>query len=477
MAVNTEITVLVGRDKVKATSKGGGVKEGPLKLDQLRLATMKVFEELLLNDSIQTRRHMEVLGQNLYFTLFDSPVGQLLNDKLLEVKQERLRLQLQFELDVDREIVSLPWEFLYSPDRQDFLATDVNLVLSRYLELGTDRETLTDCQRPLRVLVVISRPTDERTVLAKDVVNAIKGLNVEGEEPTVIVEVADPTLTSIEDALKTHQPHIFHFIGHGKYEPGTKTGYLLLVNPETGTSEPCDDTTLIDRFRGAQSFPRLVFLHMCEGGSSERDATLLQAFSGFAPKLIHAKIPSVVAMQYPIKNEYARDFSLKFYATLAEGRSVDEAVQEGRRKLDLYRRSRLFGTPMLYMHSAGGLVLPPKEPADTDKSTGPSNELTTTAPMETPVQPLQSGITMQPSAPAAPDVLARVINIAFETAKSFPEGADKTKLRQRLIRMKKELSEKSGTDIFNTVFQAWEDESDPKVKDVWVLMMEEMEQI
>ena len=194
MAVNTEITVLVSKDKVKATSKGGGARTGNLNLDQLRLATMKVFEELLLNDSIQSRRHMEVLGQNLYVTLFDSDVGQLLNEKLLEVKKDRLRLQLQFELDVDREIVSLPWEFLYSPARQDFLATDVNLVLSRYLELGTDRESFTESQGPLRALVVISRPTNERTVLAKEVVNAIKGLNVEGEEPTVIVEVAEPTL-------------------------------------------------------------------------------------------------------------------------------------------------------------------------------------------------------------------------------------------------------------------------------------------
>lgn len=230
MAVNTEITVLVGKDKVRAISKGGAARTGLLQHDQLRLATIKVFEELLLNDSIQKRRHMEVLGQHLYATLFDSGVDQLLNEKLVEVKKDRLRLQLQFENDVDPEIINLPWEFLYSPARQDFLATDVNLVLSRYLELGADREPLTESQRPLRALVVISRPTDERAVLAKEVVNAIKGLNVKGEEPTINVEVAEPNLTSIEDALKKHQPHIFHFIGHGKYEPGSNTGYLLLVN-------------------------------------------------------------------------------------------------------------------------------------------------------------------------------------------------------------------------------------------------------
>ncbi len=464
MTVLNEITVVIGKDKVKATSKGGAAAGGDIHLDQLRLATIKVFEELLLDDTIQNRRHMEVLGQHLYAAIFDTAVDKLLNDKLNDVKQDRLRLQLQFEPDADQEIVSLPWEFLYSASRQDFLATDVNLVLSRYLELGKDREVFGQSERPLRALVVISRPHDEGVILAKDVVNKITALNVEGEEPVVKLQVVDqPTLDNIEAALKTHQPHIFHFIGHGKYDPVKRAGYLLLVNPETSNADRCDDSTLIDRFKNAQCYPRLVFLHMCEGGITEREATTLQAFSGFAPKLIHAKIPSVVAMQYPIKNEHARDFSLAFYSTLADGGSVDEAVQEGRRKLDLHRRSRLFGTPMLYMHSAGGLVLP-RPRAATEKSTSSAGDGAQPKP-----------VTQQPAGAAASASQAKLdqlINSGIEAGRAIPDAGSKIKLTQRLFKMKKDLTDKSSTDIFNTFFQAWEQEPDPLVKQVWETIMQ-----
>jgi hypothetical protein len=360
MAITDEITIRIGRDNVTATSKDSETFEGPIELDQLRLATIRVFEELLLDDKIQERRHMEVLGQHLYAAILAGPVGNFIDQKRREVaKNDRLRVQLQFEKDVNSEIASLPWEFLYSPTQKDFLATDPTLVLSRYLALEHKREVFKPVERPLRTLVVISRPVNERPVLAAEVVDVIRSLNLQGHEPVVTVEeVKQTTLEGIEEALRKHQPHIFHFIGHGKYNPTTRTGYLALVNSENSESEHCDDSTLIERFKESQCYPGLVFLHMCEGGMLERDSSLLQAFSGFGPKLIHAKIPTVVAMQYPIRNEDAREFSKNFYNTLATGGSVDEAVQEGRRRLDLTRKTRLFGTPILFMHSATSLVLP-----------------------------------------------------------------------------------------------------------------------
>jgi hypothetical protein len=454
---------------VKATAKGGAVANGELHLDQLRLATIGVFEELLLDDTIHKRRHMEVLGQTIYEGLFDTEIDQLLNDELRSLKgKSRLRLQLSFEKDADPDIISLPWEFLYSPARQDFLATDVNLVLSRYMELGQNREEFSASERPLRILVAISRPQDERAVLATDVVNAIRSLNKEDQDPIVSVEVVDPpTLNSIEAALNQFQPHIFHFIGHGKYDPAQRTGYLLLVNPDDNNSDRCDDSTLIDCFKRAQCFPRLVFLHMCEGGITERDATTLQAFSGFAPKLIHAKIPSVVAMQYPIKNVDAREFSIAFYTTLADGGSVDEAVQEGRSRLDLYRRSRVFGTPVLYMHSAGGLVLP-KPPPDTVKITSSSGA---GAGAEKP-KPQPAADAAAAPAPMDQADLDNIFKIGLNAAQSITDNNAKIAMTQRLLKLKKGLAGKTRTDVFNAIYQDWAKDTDPNYRDVLVSIME-----
>lgn len=467
MTVQNEIFIVVGKERVVARSGGGAVGNGITQMDQLRLATIKVFEELLLDDTIQSRRHMEVLGQHLYVGIINNDnripgpgVDQLLNQKLNEVKKDRLRVLLQFDRDVDPEIAALPWEFLYSPTRQDFLATDVNLVLSRYMELGQDREVLSASERPLRTLVVISRPQDERAVLSNQVVDAIRDLN-KGQEEIVSLRVVDPpTLNNIEAELKDFQPHIFHFIGHGKYDIGRRSGYLLLVNPATNNSDPCDDSTLIDCFKRAQCFPRLVFLHMCEGGFVQKDATTLQAFSGFAPKLIHARIASVVAMQYPIKNPDARDFSLAFYSTLAAGGSVDEAVQDGRSRLDLYRRSRLFGTPVLYMHSADGLVLPkPQTKKDNPPSQpGASGETATV----TPPAP-GSASKAEPMDSAA---FNKVINSAITSATAIQDPGIRIAITQRLLTMKRDLTGKTRTDIFNAFFLEWDKATDQETKQV-----------
>lgn len=467
MSVKNEITITIGREKVRAVTQGRAQTSGAVQFDRLRLATIQVFEELLLDDTIQIRRHMEVLGELLYDGIFGGDVGDLLEKKLSEVTPDRLRLQLEFEPDVEPKIASMPWEFLYSPVRQDFLATDVNLVLSRYMPLTQDRETFDQAERPLRALIVISRPKDERTVLAKEVVEKIRSLNVEGQDPVVDVRVVDkPTLRNIEDALKEHKPHIFHFIGHGRFDPAKRTGYLLLVDPETENSDQCDDSTLIDRFRNAQCFPRLVFLHMCEGGITGRDATILQAFSGFSPKLIHARIPSVVAMQYPIKNENARDFSLAFYSTLAEGGSVDEAVQEGRRSLDLHRRSRLFGTPVLYMHSAGGLVLPrPAAPAAVSGvAPGRPSEA------QKPPEPQGTGGGAQMPTVSAAD-LDKVFGTGIQAAQAVSDGGKRATILQKLFKMRNDLSGKSSTEVFTACFQAWQEEQDPELRSVWETVM------
>ena len=272
-------------------------------------------------------------------------------------------------------LIRLPWEFLYSPDRQQFLATDVNLVLSRYIPLGVNRETLNPEKGSLRILIMISRPSDQQDVIANEVVKAIQGL------PGVDVKIVkNSTLDALEAALAEHQPHVFHFIGHGNYD-AESGGSLALVDPKTGNSDPLDDVTLIQSFQAKGIFPRLVFLHMCDGGKSEGDASALQAFSGFAPRLMHARIPAVVAMQYPIKNGDAQEFAVAFYRFLAAGGTIDGAVQQGRYNIDRLRKTRVFGTPVLYMHSCDGIILPPPAPSSSPSSQSPVSS----APASSPV--------------------------------------------------------------------------------------------
>ena len=499
MSVAEEIIIEISRDTIEATAKTGRTGWGEPDFDPLRLATIQALEELLLEDmmdggeisagtevsAIQRKHivkasHLKVLGRQLYAVLFSKPKGgkpdieTLLFDKLKEVKPERLRLQLTFDTinPPDAEWINLPWEFLYSEKRSEFLSTDFNLVLSRYLKLDEDREEFKPGEEALRLLVVVSRPALEAPVISKDVLAKIKELETGPAgtlpAPKANLQVRDlkqPDQQALENALRDFNPHVLHFIGHGKYDPKDKTGYLLLVKEATGEGVPFSTDQLLSTFNAAQCYPRLVFLHMCEGGISERDATTRQAFSGFAPRLIHAKIPTVVAMQYPIKNEPARDFSLAFYQVLASGGKVDEAVQEGRRRMDSERRSLVFGTPVLFMHSADGLVLPPPKPGEGAKPAG-----------EIGGQPAAqvSGEGRAPTGgqlPAADaSVVEQVIQVGLQAANSL-SGATQAIMIARLSKLKTQLIGKSSTEILNLLLDVWNKEKDVSIKEIWFNMM------
>lgn len=460
---------------VEAKTDRGAEAIGQLSLDQLRRDTIRVFEDWLRKDKIRVRQELVVLGHHLYFALFSQGIpgktspADLLRKCLEGVQKDegsRLRLQLRFT-EENASLIRLPWEFLYSPDRQQFLATDVNLVLSRYIPLGVDREPLNPEKGSLRILIMISRPSDQQDVIAKDVVKEIENV------PGVKVEmVKNATLDALEAALTEHRPHVFHFIGHGNYDESG--GSLALVDPKTGSSDPLDDVTLIQSFQAKGIFPRLVFLHMCEGGKAEGDASALQAFSGFAPRLMHARIPAVVAMQYPIKNKDAQEFAVAFYRDLATGGTIDGAVQQGRHRIDRLRQTRVFGTPVLYMHSCDGIILPPPSTSSSPSPQSPVSSAPASSPV--PGKPDKLEVGPLPAAPAQALELGQapidaLMQIGGARIRTLSNQVLRGRLQVQLPALRPELIGKNVNDVVNVLFEQWE-KADPEAKIVWQAMLD-----
>jgi hypothetical protein len=477
MADELTIEVNSRTGDVTAKTDEGAEATGRLSLDPLRRDTIRIFEEWLRKDQIRVRQELIVLGHHLYFALFSQGTSgkaspaDFLREGLQSVqgnKGSRLRLQLRFTED-NAGLIRLPWEFLYSPDRQQFLATDVNLVLSRYIPLTVKREPLNPEKGSLRILVMISRPTDQQEVIAKEVVKAIEGL------PGVEVNVVkNSTLDALEAALAAYEPHVFHFIGHGNYDSETG-GSLALVDPKTGNSDPLDDVTLIQCFQGKGIFPRLVFLHMCEGGKAEGDASALQAFSGFAPRLMHARIPAVVAMQYPIKNGDAQEFAVAFYRDLAAGGTIDGAVQQGRFSIDRLRKTRVFGTPVLYMHSCDGIILSSPSPPPSPSQQSPVSSAPASAPV--PGKPDNLEVSSVEAAPApTPEALGQgpieaLIQIGVTRIRALSDPGLRARLQLQLPGLRAQLIGKNVNDVVNLLFDKWEG-ADPEAKIVWQAMLD-----
>ena len=138
------------------------------------------------------------------------------------------------------------------------------------------------------------------------------------------------TRGDLRTALRGGPWHAYHFIGHGGFDPAGAEGTLALGDDDGGTYHlgAEDLAMLLSRHTSL----RLVVLNACETGrSADRDP-----FSSVAGALMRKGLPAAVAMQYPISNDAAVEFSRTFYESLAHRRPVDEAVTEALRQVYLY---------------------------------------------------------------------------------------------------------------------------------------------
>jgi ATP-dependent Clp protease ATP-binding subunit ClpC len=357
----------------------GETPDGPFELPEAPFLLTKVQESVeKLAAKIQGKTanadDIQQLGEQLYYALFGmrTELGAHFRQCLASVTRKKGMLRVTLDLDeADMpEVAALPWEALRAPQEPgrpaiDF-ATDPRLTLSRKRKMWTavDARTL---HRPLRIQLVVANPVDSQ--LAKEmrlgpveyetVWNALKLLSQ--EQSNLIAPLPDPLLqanaSAIEGALK-EQPDILHFIGHGRVRKYAKreVGQLALIGVN-GLIQWTNDTVIADLFKRYQ--PALVLLQSCEGGKIGKS----HAFVGVASQLVHQNVPTVLAMQYPVRNVIAASIARTFYEFLALGESVDKAVQEVRRNLHIESAQndppRDAITPVLFSRLKNGQLFEP----------------------------------------------------------------------------------------------------------------------
>ncbi len=306
------------------------------------------------------------LGTWLYESLFQGEVRDHWLQAMSRAESAGRGLRLRLIVDPP-EIAALPWEFLFHPERQFFLATNFRTPLVRYLDQRAfpPVEPL-QVDPPLRMLVVIPQKTGldveaERSVIEKGLSRMPRGsLEVEYLDE-------DVTLDHLADVVQERGFHILHYIGHGDFDRSSHEGYLLL-NKSDGSDDWISQVQFGALILNQQSL-RLVVLNACK--SAEVSAT--QAFAGMAPKLVASGVPAVAAMQYEILDRDALAFARTFYRTLSGGEwagQADIALANARnRLLALYPDSRGFGTPVLYLRAKGGKLFSLSEKAVTKPAT------------------------------------------------------------------------------------------------------------
>jgi len=316
------------------------------------------LENGLAADTIASARVKE-WGGNLYEAVFAKDVRAIYKSSLDLINAKggtglRLRLHLQDAV----ELSHLPWEFLYQAATNQFLCLNRQTPLVRYLEIPKIISPLT-VKLPLRILVVISSPTDLSPLEVdheKDKIQtALGGLVAKQLVKITFLEVA--TVAELQKTLRQAEFHIFHFIGHGDFDESTHEGLLAFENE--------DETA--DHVKAEQAGAvlsnhlslRLVVLNSCKGGRT----ALANPFAGAAATFIQHGIPAAVAMQFSISDNAAVKFAGEFYAALAGGLPVDTAVTEARVGIFSEADNFEWGTPVLFLRSNDGILFDLNEAA------------------------------------------------------------------------------------------------------------------
>jgi hypothetical protein len=319
---------------------------------------LQAIEIALLKSSGERRRILapedravQEFGQALFDALISGDVRSCYDvSRSIALRDGRgLRIRLRIE---PPELAVRPWEFLYDARQGEFLCLSVFTPVVRYLDLPGSIAPV-QLTPPLRILAMAATPDDQAPLNVererRRVAAALDPLQEQGKVEITWLE--GQTWRELQRAMRQGPWHIFHFIGHGRFDPERDEGFIELAD-EYGRSAPMTATQL-GRLLADHPTLRMVQLNACEGArGSARDI-----FSGTASILVRRGIPAVLAMQYEISDQAAVEFSRSFYEALAEGLPVDAACGEARKAISLSRPMTLeWGTPVLCMRTPDGTL-------------------------------------------------------------------------------------------------------------------------
>ncbi len=287
---------------------------------------------------------IERFGRTLFDTVFAGELESGLRDTMALAQRDGRPLRIRLRLESVPELGPLPWELLRDGERGRFVALSGQTDIVRHLGRPEPVRRV-ELHGPLRVLVVVSSPTD------------LPPISAEGEwaalaaelEPLVsrgrleLARMDPPTFDELRQRLLDGPWHVLHFIGHGDQAPAS----LAFCRPD-GRADLIGADALAVALADTVEL-RLAVLNVCHSArASERDA-----FGGVAQELIEHSVPAVVAMQFAVSDRAALLFAARFYAAVTHGWTVDRAAGDARRLLA--ESGGEWATPVVHLRGDGVL--------------------------------------------------------------------------------------------------------------------------
>ena len=171
-------------------------------------------------------------GATLFEALLDRRGYGIYTSALASARKEghTLRLRINSERPL---LTTIPWEYLYDQDEAQWISLAPDQSLVRSLPVTSRAPQPVD--ESLRVLVMVSDPIDLEPLQSE-----VELANLEAAADVAAIDllIVEPSYAALQAALRDHQPHIVHYVGHGHFDEEKQEGALLLKDENRRRVEP-----------------------------------------------------------------------------------------------------------------------------------------------------------------------------------------------------------------------------------------------
>jgi hypothetical protein len=325
-------------------------------------------------------------GLNLYYALFSGPIMQAYDyaQSIASTQSEsRLRIRLWIHSEA-AELHKINWENMHLPYEQDVLpfALRPSNPFSRYVDI-TQPHYVPTADRIIRILLAIASPADvsrfglpilnnedELTMLCeslRDLLDAgrlrITVLPGHHGLPASFRQTLNEKVWNILPGPTTQEMvisclsqdegyHIFHFIGHGRFNR-SDSATMLYLEGRSGNAHIVRDTDFALKIASISNKPDLVFMAACD--TSRRDPSSGNPYVGFAPTLIKSGVPAVVVMQDRFPIDASQQLAQFFYRYLLDDGVIDQAMSQARLMLQS-QGQQSWDVPVLFTRLHNGRI-------------------------------------------------------------------------------------------------------------------------
>lgn len=259
----------------------------------------------------------KMLGEQLYLSVFKDSVGDCWQQSIDLAKKEKVGLRIRLNLAHAPRLANLPWEYLFDPNSNYFLAFSEYTLLIRYLDLSWPSTTVKSVL-PLEVLVVSPMPAGKHAIeIQNEWTKVQRSLDPLVRNQLIQVgRLSLPKFSELQNCLRGKQYHVLHFIGYGWYDDIKEIGGLLFEQ-ESGFSQEVNAETLAVSL--SNSSTRLCVFQTNLWADNAKLA------HNVAKHLVAQGIPAVLTISFSTINSSHISLCCRFYELVTRGYPIDVA--------------------------------------------------------------------------------------------------------------------------------------------------------